>query len=112
MNDWVHDRPYARPQVERPAARHGSPSDQALGHEDLEAGMRAGHARKVPVIAVIAFAMLLTFNSGGLVKWMEGLPSNATTAWLAERAGDWHGRMRDLGPARVFEDLRQRLKVE
>lgn len=86
------------------------PVDPSLGTEDLERGMRPGHARDVAIIGLVAVAMLLVFNSGGLAKWTEGLPSSQTTAWIAERAGDWHRRMLDLGPAKAFESVRQRLR--
>jgi len=40
---------------------------QPLGKEDLEAGMRPTAARDFALIAVIAVAMLLVFNSRSLV---------------------------------------------
>jgi hypothetical protein len=82
--------------------------DGRIGAEDLEKGMRAGHAREVAVIVVIVVATLLTVNSGGLVRWTQSLPSAPHTAWLAERAAEWHTLMMQLGPAAHFEKLRER----
>ena len=56
--------------------------------------------------------MLLVFNAGGLAKWTETLPSNATTAWIAEQTAGWHRSMRNLGPAEVFDRLRARVRGE
>ncbi|HRD76777.1 MAG TPA: hypothetical protein PK264_12720 [Hyphomicrobiaceae bacterium] len=86
--------------------------DPGLGTEDLEKGMRAGKARHVIPIALIAIAMLATFNSGGLVKWSERLPSHEASLWVAEKAAAWHELMLELGPARVFEDVKVRLRIE
>ena len=82
--------------------------DPMLGTEELERGLRAGHARQVAVIGLIVVAMLLTVNSGGLARWTQSLPSTAVNAWLAERAADWHTLMLRLGPAATYERLRRR----
>ncbi len=82
--------------------------DPMVGTEELERGLRAGQAWHVAVIGVIAVTMLLTVNSGGLARWTQALPSNAATAWLAERAADWHALMLRLGPAATYERLRRR----
>lgn len=84
--------------------------DAVIGTQDLERGMRAGRARDFASIASIAVAMLLVVNSGGLVRWTQALPSTPTTAWLAERADDWHRLMLRAGPAAAFESLRQSVR--
>ncbi|MFM9941713.1 MAG: hypothetical protein ACKVP7_19690 [Hyphomicrobiaceae bacterium] len=79
-----------------------------IGTEDLERGMRAGHARQFAAIAAIAVLLLATVNSGGLARWTQALPSNAMNLRLAELAGDWHALMTRLGPAALYERLRPR----
>ena len=83
-----------------------------LGTVELERGMHPGRARDVAWIGLIAVAMLLVFNAGGLAKWTQTLPSTATNAWVAEMAGAWHTLQRDLGPAKWFDDLRERARGE
>ena len=83
-----------------------------LGTQELEQGMHPGRAGDVARIAGIAIVMLLVFNAGGLAKWTETLPSNATTAWIAEQTAGWHRSMRNLGPAEVFDRLRARVRGE
>ena len=82
------------------------------GTRELERGMHPGRAADVARIALIAVAMLLVFNAGGLAKWTETLPSNAATARLAEMAAAWSGLMHDLGPAQLFDWLRERVRGE
>jgi len=79
---------------------------QPLGTKDLEAGLRPTKASDFALIAGIAVAMLLVFNSQGLMTWTQRLPSSATTAWLAERAYEWHGCMERLGTAQLMERLK------
>jgi hypothetical protein len=86
--------------------------DLPVGTEELETGMRAGYAREFAVIFLIVSLILLTCNSGGLARWTETLPSSAASAWVAEQAARWHQLMLEVGPARMFEDLRKRLKIE
>ena len=88
------------------------PSEQPLGSQELEKGMKPGRARDVLVIGLIAAAMLLVFNAGGLAKWTQSLPSNAAYARLAEIASDWDQAMRRSGPAEWFEALRERFKID
>ena len=91
------------------------PADAAesqLGRDELERNMRPGRAADAARIGLIAAAMLLAINSGGLVKWTQELPSTATNAWIAERAADWHHLMMRLGPAAVFERLRKSIRPE
>lgn len=83
-----------------------------LGTEELEKGMRPGRARDVGRIGLIAVALLLVINSGGLAKWTESLPSTASNAWIAERAFDWHELMKKLGPAVVFERIRDAIRPQ
>lgn len=87
-----------------------APVDPELGTEELERNMCPGHATDVARIAGIAIAMLLVFNSGGLARWTETLPSSERNAWIAERAGDWHALMLRLGPAALFERLRESVR--
>jgi hypothetical protein len=80
---------------------------QPLGKEDLEAGMRPTAARDFAVIAVIAVAMLLVFNSRSLVEWTRQPQPGPGIAALEKPAAAWHDWMVRLGPASAFERLRQ-----
>ena len=80
---------------------------QPLGKEDLEAGMRPTRARDFAVIAVIAVAMLLIFNSRSLVEWTRQPQPGPGIAALEKPAVAWHDWMVRLGPAAGFEKLRQ-----
>ena len=88
------------------------PGNEALGTVELESGMHPGRAADVLRIGLIAVAMLLVFNAGGLAKWAQNLPSSATNAWLADLAGAWHDLMQRLGPAEFFDWLRERFKID
>ena len=80
---------------------------QPLGKEDLEAGMRPTAARDFSIIAVIAVAMLLIFNSRSLVDWTRQPQPGPGIAALEQPAVAWHDWMVRLGPASTFERLRQ-----
>jgi hypothetical protein len=80
---------------------------QALGTEDLEAGTRPTAAREFAVIAIIAVAMLLVFNSRSLVEWTRQPQPGPVIAALEKPAVTWHDWMTRLGPAAAFEKLRQ-----
>jgi hypothetical protein len=84
--------------------------DRQPGTEDLERSMRPGRAREFALIYLLVAAMLLVFNSGGLVRWTQALPSTAANAWIADRAGEWHALMLRLGPAARFERLREEVR--
>ena len=86
--------------------------DPGLGTQDLEKGMRAGRAGQVVPIALIALIMLATFNSGGLVRWAERLPSHQASQWISEQAAAWHDLMLRLGPAHILEVARRRLRTD
>ena len=83
-----------------------------FGVDELEKGMQPGRARDVAWIGSIALAILLVFNSGGLVKWTQTLPSTATNASIAETAQSWHQLMLKIGSAELFEQARERFKIE
>ena len=89
-----------------------APKDPNVGTEELERGMRAGRAVDILKIGLIAVALLLVFNSDGLAKWTQTLPSSATNAWLAEQADGWHQLMTRLGPAALFDRLRERWRID
>jgi hypothetical protein len=80
---------------------------QTLGTEDLEAGMRPTSAREFAIIAIIAVAMLLIFNSRSLVEWTRQPQPGPGIAALEKPAVAWHDWMTRLGPAAGFEKLRQ-----
>lgn len=88
------------------------PSSPPIGTQELERGLRAGRAGDALKIGVAAVALLLIFNSGGLARWTQALPSSTTNAWIAERANDWHRLMVRLGPGAVFEEVRERYRIE
>ena len=80
---------------------------QILGTEDLEAGMRPSAASGFAIIAIIAVAMLLVFNSRSLVDWTRQPQPGPGIAALEKPAVAWHDWMVRLGPAAVFEKVRQ-----
>ena len=80
---------------------------QPLGNEDLEAGMQPTAARDFAIIAVIAVAMLLIFNSRSLVEWTRQPQPGPGIAALEKPAVGWHDWMVQLGPAAALEELRQ-----
>ncbi len=86
--------------------------DTTLGTQELEQGMHPGRATDFVRIAMIAVVLLLTFNAGGLGRWTQNLPSNAATAAIAEAAAEWNDQMQTLGPAKVFDYLRDKFKIE
>ena len=81
------------------------PQPQDLGTQDLEKGMRPSRAFDFRTIAVNAVLILLLFNSVGLMRWTQTLPSDALNIWLAERAADWD-RLMHVSPAEVFERVK------
>lgn len=87
------------------------PTDEALGTHDLEKGMRPSPAYTFQTIAVNALILLLLFNSAGLVRWAQQLPSTPSNTWLAERAADWD-RLMHVPPADVLEGAKRLLRVE
>ena len=90
-----------------------SPTDDlAPGTIELETGMRPQRLRVLPPIMAIALALLLVFNSQGLVKWTQNLPSTTFNQHVADAAGWWHGAMTRLGPAKAFDTLRDAIGVE
>lgn len=87
-------------------------TEDGIGTKDLEKGLRASPTATFRTVAAIALMLLLLFNSAGLARWTQRLPSNPATAWLSERASDWHRLMLRLGPAAEFERLKALLKVD
>jgi hypothetical protein len=79
---------------------------EPLGTQDLEAGLRPSRAREFAVIAAIAVSIMFVFNSGGLVRWTQRLPSSETSLWIATRAYEWHELMQRIGTAQPMESLR------
>ena len=84
---------------------------QPLGKEDLEAGMRPTSAREFALIAVIAVAILLVFNSRSLVEWTRQPQPGPGIAALEKPAAAWHDWMVRLGPAAGFERLRHAVQL-
>jgi hypothetical protein len=88
----------------------GEPADSEMGTQDLEKGMRPSRASAFATIAAIALTLLLVFNSGGLVRWTQQLPSGPVAAWVAERAADWDRLMR-VPPPEMLEYVKKRLQI-
>ncbi len=88
----------------------GQPADAEMGTEDLETGMRPSRASTFGTIAVNAIILLLVFNSGGLVRWTQRLPSSPAAIWVAERAADWD-RLMHVPLPDMFEYLKKRLQT-
>jgi hypothetical protein len=80
---------------------------QPLGTDDLEAGMRPTSARGFAVIAIIAVAMLLVFNSRSLVDWTRQPQPGPGIAAFEKPVVAWHDWMVRLGPAAWFERVRE-----
>jgi hypothetical protein len=55
--------------------------------------------RNGAISMLVAAAVLLVFNSGGLRAWARGLPGNTATDLLVEVADRWHAAMRGAGLA-------------
>lgn len=85
--------------------------ETTLGTTELEQGLHPGRAAEVVRIALIAAGLLLIFNSSGLARWTQNLPSNAATAAIAEAAAVWNERMQTLGPAKLFDRVREQYKI-
>lgn len=81
---------------------------QAVGTLDLEKGMRASHVSSFATILAIVLVMLAVFNSAGLVRWAQRLPSGPVSSWVAERAADWDHLMQNP-PSTVLKELRKAL---
>ena len=86
--------------------------DLAPGTIELEAGMHPQRLRVLPPIIAIALAILLVFNSQGLAKWSRDLPPSAFNLHVADAANWWHEMLLKLGPAKVFQALRDAIGVE
>jgi hypothetical protein len=92
------------------AKRDGcEPADHAPGTQDLEKGLRPSRISAFATVAVNAILLLLVFNSGGLVRWTQQLPSGRAANWVAERAADWDHLMH-VPPPEMFEHLKKRLQ--
>jgi hypothetical protein len=85
------------------------PADE-LGTQDLEEGLRPSPASAFATIAANAIILLLVFNSSGLVRWTQALPSGPVATWVAERAADWD-RLMHVPLPEMFEYVRKRLQV-
>ena len=107
------------PRDEKPATRLGAKAPdlqdfdtRGQGTDELERGMKPGRAADVARIGLIAVALLLIFNAGGLARWTQNLPSSAGNAWIAEMAGEWNAAMQKLGPAAWFDAIRDRVRSD
>lgn len=49
------------------------------------------------VAMIVAAAVLLLFNSGGLRTWVRNLPGNSATDFLVQNTDRWHDGMKRLG---------------
>ena len=86
------------------------PADNEVGTKDLEKGMRPSSAATFATIAANALILLLAFNSAGLVRWTQQLPSRRRRRGCAERAADWD-RLMHVPPPEMFEQLKKRLQI-
>jgi len=86
-------------------------SHEDRGTQELEKGMRPSPASSFRTIVLNAVLLLLLFNSGGLVRWTQQLPSGPVNAWLAERAADWD-RLMHVPPPEWFERLKKLMNVK
>ncbi len=86
--------------------------DLSPGTIELETDMRPQRLWVLPQIAGIALALLLVFNSQGLVKWSKDLPSSTFNERVAAGAAWWHELMTTLGPAKAFAALHEAIGVE
>jgi hypothetical protein len=82
------------------------PSVNDLGSQDLEKGLRPSRASAFATVAVNAILLLAVFNSGGLVRWTQQLPSSPVAAWVAERAADWD-RLMHVPPPEIFQYVKK-----
>ena len=66
----------------------------------------AATARYAARAMLVAFAVVLLFNSEGTARFARDLPGNAATDVLVDAADRWHGLMQRLGPARLGPAVR------
>lgn len=85
-------------------------TDEAVGARDLEKGLRPTRAAAFVPIATTAIAMLLICNAAGLERWTRELPPGLAGAGLSDRAAAWHRLMVRLGPATIYDALRQAIR--
>lgn len=86
-------------------------TDNALGTEDMEKGMRPSSVSTGATILANVLLILLVFNSDGLMRWTQRLPSSPVAIWLAERAADWDALM-NRPPADVMRTLRAKFRID
>ena len=77
---------------------------EAVGTEEMEAGMYPSKAKVFAYIAAIAVTMLMLFNSIALVEWTRQPRAGSIIASLQAPAADLHRWMVSLGTATLFEE--------
>jgi hypothetical protein len=92
------------------AGDRDDPSPSDLGSQDLEKSLRPSRASAFATVAVNAILLLAVFNSGGLVRWTQQLPSGPVTAWVAECAADWD-RLMHVPPPEIFRYVKTLFKT-
>ncbi len=97
MSDGIPDKDAARTD---PHARH-------IDDLDLTHGMHRDTAWRAWGMMLIGAALLLLFNSQGLVKWTQTLPGGPITDTMLDWAFVWQDWMKGLGLTEVFDAVRE-----
>jgi hypothetical protein len=90
-----HDERAARCR-RRPKPYRSTGASEATSAAAAESMTRQA-VRKGVTSMLVAAALLLVFNSGGLRIWARSLPGNAATDMLVEGVDRWHGMMQHAG---------------
>ncbi len=96
---------YQAPDVQAPRPRIRSGSRARNAGERANSGT-AANVRYAARAMLVAFAVVLLFNSGGAARFARDLPGNAATDVLVDAADRWHGLMQRLGPAQLGPAVR------
>ena len=78
-----------------------------VGTEEMEERMYPSTAATFAKVSAIALAMLLVFNSQALVQWTHQPHGIEEFRLLQAPARTWHGWMKVLGTATLFEAVKK-----
>jgi len=91
--------------VENPASAHHL-SRLMTPELDPTTGAKAEPLRRLWPAAIAGTLVLALFNAQGLEKWAQRLPDSPGSNAIIIGTLEWKALMDRLGPAKVFEDVR------
>lgn len=74
---------------------------------DPTQGAKPERLRRLWPAAIVGTLLLLLFNAQGLEKWVNRLPESPASDALIVAGREWKGLMDRLGPARLFDAVRE-----